>query len=1044
MTLDSLFQEGSEKRAIRSLRMARARVALSLSVESEGERRNRDTLMPRLAWTLAKLESAENLPYDAGEKYLNQATVDAALSTALARPVESLEARLSALCLSAQILSHDGQFARLRALRFEFLDVASQLKLSRPFYAATLRSWARVLGGNDADITEARAELRALLGLDPTNPPIAVEGSLENLGDILLANACRLWLVEGVVERASDAHYQDFALAIRDLKNARQFCVENQLVSAFELSSLLISYWGAVERFDPSLVVSQACPALSDIKWRRYLRQRVSSALFPVQRRAIREGLFEPGNLLLSLPTSAGKTLLAELRILAELESRQGAKVIYLAPYRTLARQVQESLSYQLRQAKRTVRDYGSEFDINLAEQFAEEEISDVAVMTPEKLDALMRYASSTRRGSQNVREYLASVALVVFDEIQVIGRVGRGPRLEILLVRLRQQFPHAALLALSGVIAGSEALCGWLDAKVISDSARPTGLIEVLWDAEGQFWLRDSAHDSGPVAFDKEDFPARPYDAAARIVQSIESQTRPVLLLEPKRKMAREVMLNLHRSNPRAGQAFRDQISNRLRDRLDEAAEEAEALLGDEELAELLRNGLAVHHAGLPGSLLRSIEDLARYGGLRALGTTTTVAEGAHLPFRAVVIPHLNFEGAGRRLTKDLYDNIVGRAGRAGVAAEGYVFILESAAMKGHVKSVLWQDQRLPIQGALAESFLGGTSKDQIIAGSNIRSQWLAWLGEPQNYVDDQPRRLAEATLTWRTSPNRRNNLVQSFAFLNREFESQGFAYSGSPFQLTEMGKRARLSGLAPSSCLRVLNSLDAFSRPLDAELESVSHLDDEISFLLSRLIFDTEEAISESLWLRQWSSEQEQGGVLRQMERSEFDWPPQDDLYRTNILLLSQWISGVSIANIANTLYEAMEDGNFSVRGWKANQDDAKSERFMLEYLIKQSQPASWAWSGIAALTESGGERIPTWIRGSVEYGVPTQTCHELCAHVGLSRRGSLQLGENLSAQWGSAYKEIKSSEWWLLHSARWQAQFMRNDWLRLQEWRNRQDRA
>src|SRR5205823_617367 len=92
----------------------------------------------------------------------------------------------------------------------------------------------------------------------------------------------------------------------------------------------------------------------------------------------------------------------------------------------------------------------------------------------------------------------------------------------------------------------------------------------------------------------------------------------------------------------------------------MNRVAEDARAAFGPTHpLPEWIKAGLAYHHAGLPAHLLRGIERLAGSKSLRALGATTTVAEGAHLPFRVVIIPHLNFESPSRRLEKDLYLNI-------------------------------------------------------------------------------------------------------------------------------------------------------------------------------------------------------------------------------------------------------------------------------------------------------------------------------------------------------------------------------------------------
>ena len=390
--------------------------------------------------------------------------------------------------------------------------------------------------------------------------------------------------------------------------------------------------------------------------------------------------------------------MLAELRILAELRRHPGAKVIYLAPYRTLASQVEASLHGGLKAANLSVRDYGADIDLGEAEDFVQNEISDVAVMTPEKFDALLRLSDSTRTGAGEMKIYLASVRLFVWDELQVVGRSGRGPRLELLVTRIRQRFPQVPFLGLSGVIAGEEKIAQWLNATVLGSKQRPTGVLEALWKPNGE--LRARIPGGGSIKIGELGRQDRPFDAAADLVALLETKVRPVLVMSTRPDYAASILAAIHKRTPHMGEQWLLSLKENERRRLFEAAEEVEALLGDQDLAVCLRSGLALHHARLPTTILRNVERLAEDGLLRAIVSTPTVAEGAHLPFRAVVIPHLNFSNAARRLEKDLYDNIVGRAGRAGVAAEGMVFVLGSSAssLQTYVENVLWREERAPL----------------------------------------------------------------------------------------------------------------------------------------------------------------------------------------------------------------------------------------------------------------------------------------------------------------------------------------------------------
>ena len=59
----------------------------------------------------------------------------------------------------------------------------------------------------------------------------------------------------------------------------------------------------------------------------------------------------------------------------------------------------------------------------------------------------------------------MSTVALLVLDEIQMIGRPGRGPRLEMLLMRFRRSYPDVHLLGLAAVGSGLDRFAEWLGA---------------------------------------------------------------------------------------------------------------------------------------------------------------------------------------------------------------------------------------------------------------------------------------------------------------------------------------------------------------------------------------------------------------------------------------------------------------------------------------------------------------------------------------------------------------------------------------------------
>jgi len=130
--------------------------------------------------------------------------------------------------------------------------------------------------------------------------------------------------------------------------------------------------------------------------------------------------------------------------------------------------------------------------------------------------------------------------------------------------------------------------------------------------------------------------------------------------------------------------------LKGKINYRSEVAAEVSEAILSTEgpralreELAELIRGGVAYHHAGLSNEQRTLIEDGFRRGGIAAIFATPTLAAGVNLPARRVVVAeYLRYEeGSWKPLKVFEYKQLAGRAGRPGLDPYGEAVIV---AMRG------------------------------------------------------------------------------------------------------------------------------------------------------------------------------------------------------------------------------------------------------------------------------------------------------------------------------------------------------------------------
>lgn len=195
--------------------------------------------------------------------------------------------------------------------------------------------------------------------------------------------------------------------------------------------------------------------------------------LMPAQKKAVKAGLFENKNMLVCAPTSAGKTLIAELAAFNSIMTRTG-KAIYIVPLKALANE----------KYKEFQKFYGNK--VKIAMSVGDKDSSDsylenydLIITTSEKLDSLIRHHSP----------WLKDVATVIVDEIHLMNDAHRGPTLEILITILKEILNKVQIIGLSATIGNPEQLANWLGAELVQDSWRPVTLHKgVYFDGEVEF----------------------------------------------------------------------------------------------------------------------------------------------------------------------------------------------------------------------------------------------------------------------------------------------------------------------------------------------------------------------------------------------------------------------------------------------------------------------------------------------------------------------------------------------------------------------------
>jgi len=366
------------------------------------------------------------------------------------------------------------------------------------------------------------------------------------------------------------------------------------------------------------------------------------TTLYPPQAEAM-DSVLSGRNLVLSVPTASGKSLVAYLAILRGLA--RGGKGLYIVPLRALASEKFEELKEILPKGYSAVMSIGDyeEKDSGIMK-------NDVIIATSEKADSLFRHRP----------DFLKQFSVVVADEVHLITDPDRGHILEVLMTRLRQMSPDTQLVALSATIPNSQEIADWLEADHLRSEWRPVDLKEGVFQGGVLRIEKGEGHDGleERVIGRGEPVKALVSDGLSQGGQSLVFvNTRKSAEVEAKRLMG-------------AVEKYTDR--NKLleiRDMLITTQDEPTDIVS--RLADCVEGGCGFHHAGLGNNQRKIIEKAFKMGYIKTLAATPTLAAGINLPARRVIIRDLTRYGgkhAGNRPIANLeLKQMAGRAGRPG-----------------------------------------------------------------------------------------------------------------------------------------------------------------------------------------------------------------------------------------------------------------------------------------------------------------------------------------------------------------------------------------
>jgi helicase len=400
---------------------------------------------------------------------------------------------------------------------------------------------------------------------------------------------------------------------------------------------------------------------------KEYLQELLKSlnydSLYPPQELALSKGAMNGNNILITTPTSSGKTLIGLMGMINILN--KGKKVVYLTPLKALATEkfnefkIIKNLScFKNRKINIAIStgDYDS-YGTELIDK-------DIIILTNEKMDSILRHDV----------KWIFDVGLFIIDEIHLLTERERGPALEIILTKIKLMPQKPQIIAISATVSNSDEVADWLRCEQIQSNWRPTELIEGVYNY-GKVTMNNGTafeiNNTGIV--DKSNS-----GIISLAIDSITNDGGQSLVFAETRKRT----VSLAKKTSEIVSKFLDKSSKLSAHKIGvEILKQGDDTELNRTLSSTVTKGVGFHHAGLGIKSRQIVESAFRNGIIKILFATPTLAAGVNLPARRVVIASIfryDYEYGGNIPLSILqYKQLCGRAGRPAYDKYGEAIII-------------------------------------------------------------------------------------------------------------------------------------------------------------------------------------------------------------------------------------------------------------------------------------------------------------------------------------------------------------------------------
>ena len=386
-------------------------------------------------------------------------------------------------------------------------------------------------------------------------------------------------------------------------------------------------------------------------------------SLYPPQELALSKGVMNGNNVLVTTPTSSGKTLIGLMGMINILN--KGKKVVYLTPLKALATEkfnefkVITDLSC-FRNRRVNIGISTGDYDSSGSELVDK----DVIILTNEKMDSILRHDPN----------WIYDVGLFIIDEIHLLTERERGPTLEIILTKIKLMPQKPQMIGISATVSNSDEVAEWLTCEPIQSNWRPTELIEGVYNY-GKVTMNDGTnYDIDNIGISDNSTSG----ITSLAMDSITNDGGQSLVFAETRKRT----VSLAKKTSEIVAKILDKNSIKLAQKTGvEILKEGDDTELNRTLSSTVAKGVGFHHAGLGAKSRQIVEKAFRNGIVKILFATPTLAAGVNLPARRVIITSIfryDYQyGINVPMSVLQYKQICGRAGRPAYDKYGEAIII-------------------------------------------------------------------------------------------------------------------------------------------------------------------------------------------------------------------------------------------------------------------------------------------------------------------------------------------------------------------------------